>query len=307
MARPIHVVVTCTQSKKGSPPKGARARELPSSMDVGPRCSRWMGRLEALGEPVVKARNMYSGGHWSVAVDMASHDSVELWIMSAGYGLLSLEDCIQAYDATFSSGADCVVGDSSHLPQWWEELSKHSPPGVGRHPRTLQDLAGSDPNASLLVAASPPYLAAVQEDLVRAADSLDSSDRLIVVSGGARERFPLLNNHLLGVDARLQAEVGGAMQSLNVRIARDLLQRGNGEALSLSETRHHYKKLQEQLDPFSYPERAKLGDADVLTFIKGELELDPSTSKTRLLRKLRANGSACEQSRFSNLFSDATR
>lgn len=305
----IHVVVTCTQSKRGDPSDGALMRNLPEQGDTRDRCRTWVKRLDGLSSRPIVVRDLYAGGHWSVARgldQLRPPGAVRLWVISAGYGLLTPDDQVQAYGASFSAGVDSVVRSGSDLPLWWEELASHQPKGVGNHPRTLRDIVDGDRDSSLLVVGSPPYLKAVQEDLVAAISALRDSDRAAVVSSGGRDRLPRLDANLLDVDARLQSIVGGAMPALNVRIARDLLERDarrrDSNGLSLSWAQQTYGRLQAELEEFRYPERKKLSDRDVLTFIASEVRRDHSSTKTGLLRKLRESGQACEQSRFATLF-----
>ena len=49
-----------------------------------------------------------------------------------------------------------------------------------------------------------------------------------------------------------------------------------------------------------------MADDEVLRFIHLELKKDPSAKCTRLLRRLRDSGRACEQARFKGLFQEVT-
>src|SRR5205823_12793118 len=111
-----------------------------------------------------------------------------LWIASAGYGLMPLRGAVRAYAATFASGhPDSVVvdgngGDARALAQqWWAALSLWRRGDTGM-PRSLRAVAAQEPNAALLVAASPDYLRAASGDLEAAAAVFQSSERLAVFS-----------------------------------------------------------------------------------------------------------------------------
>ena len=55
--------------------------------------------------------------------------------------------------------------------------------------------------------------------------------------------------------------------------------------------------------PIEKEDGKRQSDDEVMRFIAGELEQDPTVSKTRARRALRETGFVCEQSRFGSLFS----
>jgi hypothetical protein len=231
---------------------------------------------------------------------------VELWVASAGYGLLALGDRVQPYGASFRTGdEDSVVQSADEASEWWAALARSRFPGVGPHGRTLADLVEEDPWASLIVVVSPPYLAALSDDIDAASEAIDDPDRLVVISAGARSVSPAVSRHLLEVDARLQSEVGGSMISLNVRIAQDLLKRRRRKGVSLSAAQSVYRRIQGHLDKFQYPERRRISDSGVIKFIEKKLGVNPGASRSPLLTELRNSGYACSQERFAKLFDQA--
>ena len=126
------------------------------------------------------------------------------------------------------------------------------------------------------------------------------------MSLGGRDRHPKLNDYLLRADARLQARVGGAMQSLNVRITRDLLSRFDGRVISRREAQNTYSELQAGIEPFRYPKREQRTDGEVLKFLEQATASGACKSKSTALKLFRSSGQACEQSRFARLFDQVT-
>lgn len=302
MAERIHVVVTCTHSKRRDPAAGLRFRALSGEADVSNRCYAWYKRLSEDPSETVPARDLYKGGHWAVALDM-ERAGIEVWVASAGYGLLSLDDAIKPYAATFTTRhPDSVCKSREEAQGWWEQLGRHAGPRSPESPRTLRALIAGDAACNLLVAASPPYLQAMESDLAAAIQESQDLDRILVVSAGSRGAGGPLADVQLRVDARVQAKLGGAMQSLNVRVARDILEITDGTALSRAAIQAHYTDLQAGLAEFKYPERRKLTDEEVIAFIEVQLRTDPRATQSPLLRALRDSGQACEQSRFATIF-----
>ena len=299
----LHVVVTCTHRKRlGAPPR-LRLSSI-RIRDVLARGHQWVDRLRAEPAPEVPASDLYAGDHWQVALSLLSQSHpVQLWVASAGYGLVRLDQPLKPYSATFSPGPDSVLihgrleQRDRELRDWWKVITRAN---LGHsRPRTLRELAASDPRAILLVALSEPYVRALRDDLAAARTKLRGSGKLLIVSAGTKH-CPGLDENLLPVDANLQIGVGGPRLSLNARIARHLVissatHRWATSAIteSLSEVRSASKRHQS---------RIRLTDAKVMAFIKQAARQDKHASRSDLLHRLRSQGFACEQQRFGSLF-----
>ena len=171
-------------------------------------------------------------------------------------------------------------------------------------PRSLRELAAQEPDAPLFVAASPDYLRAASGDLAAAADVLRSSDRVAVFSAataslGALERFRVPSS------ARLQALLGGARHSLNVRLLKKALEEADQNSrLTAPALRGWAKELATMQPPAPKYDHAPMSDDDVRQYLTAKLHENPSAKHTSLLRQLRDSGRACEQSRFRRLFEE---
>jgi hypothetical protein len=97
------------------------------------------------------------------------------------------------------------------------------------------------------------------------------------------------------------------MQSLNVRITQKMV----------AETLPWFPSFRRLADlttswlnvapPAVVYDRVKLTDEGVRQFILNALQTDPTATHTALLRRLRDDGQACEQSRFRTLFQETIR
>jgi hypothetical protein len=152
----------------------------------------------------------------------------------------------------------------------------------------------------LLVAASTHYLDAVADDLRRAAAVL-GRERLAIFCAGLHSHAAL-GDYLVPCDARLQAILSGALNSLNIRCVRYALGLSDGKGLELSALKQHFSGLLQARPKRETHVSEKLSDKDVHAFVLDALKKDPSVRPTPLLRILRASGHACEQSRFGELF-----
>src|SRR5688572_4015838 len=110
----LHIVASCTDSKTVSPV--VRLGDVRrAALDA--RYAAWR---EALKHTTSRfpAEHLYKGGYWSVvrslpAVAQRAGWRADLWISSAGYGVVPRDKRVVAYSATFARGhADSVVRPS---------------------------------------------------------------------------------------------------------------------------------------------------------------------------------------------------
>jgi len=306
-----NVIVTCTKRKTVAVPERLKFRSVRKA-PVETKSALWCERLAASRAEPIPARQLYSGDHWSIArsmenVSTAHGATVRLWIASAGYGLISMDSPLKPYSATFSSDHPDSIGkkttsdDRASIYQlWWASMSRtdtvHS-----SGPRTIEEIAANCPNAPLLVIASENYLLALEKDLQAALSQLNDSDLLSIFSAGCKSLNGLAD-HLVPYDARMQHAVGGALRSLNMRVALMALSNCRHSPPTYSALRRklaHLMRAQPELTKF---QRHPMTDADVRRYIRRELNKDSAACHTPLLRKLRDNGQACEQKRFARLF-----
>ena len=314
--QPINLIVSCTNRKKAVVPDQLRLRSL-TGESLSQRLEEWLHRLTTHDTPQRRAADLYAGDHWQTAQaiprEAAEGDlDVRMWICSAGYGLIRPSDRLKPYSATFAARhPDSVTlsasgeANGSAAREWWLSLSAHSP--TRGAPRSLAELAAQDPRVPVVLVASESYIQAMGSDLVGAAKTLASQDLLSILSIGADpKRLPQLKAHLLPADARFEAVVGGTRAALNARVARLLFRRVlNGARLSKELLSSTLTQLAVELPPLRRFNRRRLSDNEVRRFIENERRADPPVYKTRILRRLRASGAACEQNRFSEIFNQA--
>ena len=312
MKRHLNIVVTCTKRKTCPVDRELKLGTI-NGRTVNELCSRWVERLRSNPASRVEAEFLYAGDQWKIAAtlpDVAAVGQMQarLWVCSAGYGLIPASASIQPYSATFSprhpdSIQQRKVGAGHEfLANWWSELATWEGPVAGE-PRTLQSLVDNDPKAPLIVVASPVYLAAMRADLDAAVIRLAHSDLLTIISAGAAD-IGTLQRNVLPCDGRLQAILGGALMSLNVRVARRLLESPLRWPLRCSQVATTFDALLQDCPDLVRYDRSPLSDTEVREFILKHLILNPNQRHSPLLRRLRDEGNACEQKRFRALFQE---
>jgi hypothetical protein len=305
----INLVVGCTARKRLGTRDGVRLHDVPR-FPKEKRFERWVALLDESGssESAICGFDLYCGDAWSVTSDAISGCSkrftVNLAVVSAGYGLVRPTERLLPYSATFTrTHPDSVLAArerSSELKAWWCELCRWRSSN-NQTPASIQQLASRFPEHPLLIALSREYLAAVADDLILARKQLRSPDLMIIVSSGAKKDGPLAEN-FLPCDARLEQVFGGVRSSLNARIVRHILATESVGTMKMSQVKPRFEFLLEQQPSARTFRRQRMNDDEVIKFIQTCLAESPGRSCSALLAALRRSDHACEQSRFRKIF-----
>jgi hypothetical protein len=283
---------------------------------VATRLEDWLKRVRSAKGPLISAGELYSGDHWQISASLPAAGAKQgfdasLWVISAGYGLINTRTRIHPYSAAFSPGhVDSVV--PTHCPggiiqgfqQWWTGMTAWTGPAP-QQPRSIADLVRSDPKATFLVVASELYLKAAWHDLIEAGAEIQKSRTglMLILSAGTKSFGPLAD-FALPVDARLQARLGGARRSLNVRMARLVLS-WMTPGVGAARIRERCRRLLTSVQVAPAEQRPRCTDDEIRRFIEGEVA-GTDASASALLRRFRdEDGKACEQKRFSRLYRQA--
>lgn len=333
----LHIIVNCTSRKRVSP-KISLGEISETSLEE--RAEIWWerlnnpanfdhqnNRLTPKNRAKLKAFDLYAGSYWSsvkllpVAAEAAGFEPC-LWVISAGYGLISASDEIFSYSASFiKSDSDSVIKvkndspkEAEMLQHWWEAISTYSLPG--NKPRRINKLIKTYKNDYFLIVASSGYLSAIEKDLFEGLDFLGDSERLVIITSKSKFLNDKFSKHIVSSDARLQCNsecpevcnrhlvrpgVRGAISSsLALRIVEDV----EAHSFRASKIKHYIEGYIEQSPALLKHGRTRLCDDEVRTFIADEIKKNPLSSYSLLLRKLRDSGQACEGKRFKQLYQD---
>ena len=295
----IHVVVSCSDRKSMPSAPQLRASVLPRG-SFGKRTASWMKRAgQAPG--LATAASLYQGEHWSVARDLALQDGIELWVASGGFGLISQGAKICGYSATFTPGcADTVTLASTakaidrERKQWWTALQALKSPD---HRSSIPQLAAE---GSVVIAASRPYLSAMESEILDAA--LLAPRRVMISTVGPVPTR--LQSLCAGGDGSLRNVLGGSMQAVNARLAQRIVTTIADKDLTVDAARRLTASLLTGAAPLIRFNRRTLTDQEVRAYIADAIGNSNgiTTSCSSLIRVFRDAGMACEQSRFRDLF-----
>ena len=298
----VILIVNCTYSKKvlGGAPISLGECEGKGQAKL----QNWI-KTSVEAQPRVPACHLYRGENWNQVLQAFSvvksrSPKAQLWVVSAGLGLISSDTTIPEYSATFSMGDLNSVGRTLLENQlWWKNLSnaKKNQGGLG----SVVELVQKYPNAVYLMSLSAPYIKAILPDLCGARNSLKDPEKLIVISVGS-SKISDLGNSILPLDARFENKLSGTRHTLNNRLLRNIVETHNTSNLRCSELGRILKEEWESLKPITSFNRKRMSDTDLVLQIRSALEACPTASCTRLLRNFRLLNIACESKRFAFLF-----
>ncbi len=307
----VRVVVGCAHRKRRPPAQGLRLGIYPTDIEV--RSTQWIKRIGSPESDTVTAHDLYMGEHWSVVRSLpeTARDAgctAEIWVVSAGYGLVPAQSSLESYSATFSPGSrDSVALGVSGKERnetnryWWEQLTKPRKTQASEA-TSLAGLARKDPSVPMIVALSEAYVQAVREDLVAASVAMGDQRNLLLVATG--DPLANLEHAHLPCDARFVNSLGGTRTALNARVVDLMIRNYHHHSFDLTKVR---RILQDSLDRAgsipSYGHRERKSDVTIRGLIRGQL-CKRDYSKSALLRILRDEGVSCEQKRFNNLFEE---
>jgi hypothetical protein len=282
-----------------------RLREVAGD-SVALRFSAWRDAIKGADAPLSRAEDLYQGGYWSVVRELPGLAlrmgwNSKLWIASAGYGVVSSDKQLVSYSATFSSGHEdsvTTLTEEDAAKKWW----KYATATKGGLGVSLATLAKKEPEATILVIASPAYVEAMADDLAVAVRRIRNRGGVFVISSRAPSGAALSLSWLPSTSA-LQRSLGGALVSLHARVARHLILTTPPRDFRKERLADMTKKLSEEARPVvKRAPGTQIPDDEVIAFIRRRIAADAKASHTRLLRELRESGQACEQGRFRRLF-----
>lgn len=294
------LVVGCVELKTAALEVRLRDIRARGTVGLGDRFTRWAGMLRDVpANRRIPVRDLYRGVAWSAVRGIdAGRADLDIWVVSAGLGLVPLHLSAPAYGATFSLGMPDSVGASrDDGRRWWRLQTERPPFGASRSgARSLRELAKR--YSSVVIALSASYFYATRDDVL---DAMDCGGELAIVSVGANSaRFA--GDQALRLPAGARTIVGGTLVSL---LNRSLFEAVADVPEGKLNSRVVRKRLEEisNLSPALVPRlRKPMTDTEVLRFVSKLRASECRISASVALARLRAQGFACEQQRFRRIF-----
>ena len=299
------LVVTCTKTKKLASCERMAFGSLPSGTAESVAAD-WLVRAEEAKQRDTAYR-LYGGAGWSQSLrawQAIKAQKGELFIASAGFGLLRSDEIVPPYAATFSPEDDQIArtlsGSASTTEvhrAWWAAINKVR---LNTATPLCQSLGGFD---YVVAALSAHYFRAVRDDLAALAEKIGPTKLFVVATGVAEaEVAEVLRPCFLPIGVAVEGLLNGPRATLNQRalvwLLEEIVPRTGWERAAMeAEIRRRLKSLR----PAEKSLKQRLSDSEVEKWVRQQWKKAPREGRTALLRRLRKVGYSCEQNRFSEI------
>lgn len=291
---PRAVISNCTMRKASGPSIGLS--DVSHGGGVYATARRW-NKLVKHTPPLCTARELYKGRSIADAMDAAVALKGRLFVVSAGLGLVAVDDPVPNYDLTVARGSALARLLAKHelQPQdWWAAITKE-------RPSALSTLIG-DHATYLALPAS--YLRMLRADLESTPLKATEHLRIFTSEAGRMELPDRLLHCIMPYDDRLESVSGfnGTRADFPQRALRHFLECLRGHKVSQAEGRHAVSRSLSSLQRRKLPDRVRVSDDEICALLR-EQWISCAGSSSRLLRYLRDDAKvSCEQGRFRALW-----
>lgn len=254
-----------------------------------------------------KAIDLYKGGHWALAKNTALTFDTELWIISAGLGLLHSNDIIPNYQATFTTGnRDSIpkagMSTSDAHQHWWYLINNYRVHGQ-RDILTIKDIMARYPHDRFVIAGSTPYIIAIQKDITSGINNLANPEEQVLIVTSGRNSFSDLNKFVLTSKEKMCPILKCNMLTLNISLLNHALKVSSEQNLGFPKLKQYIENQFHLLDEKIKPKRLKRTESEVISYIREILDRHSHISASCALRIFRDTGNSFEEKNFRRLFS----
>jgi hypothetical protein len=308
----IVLIASCSQQKERTNSKCVMMHTIKATTQEG-RLKAWTKTVQS-SDWNTPAGEMYKGQYWSVIREITTTLDQNAWdhqllIASAGLGLLSPEDSIPNYAATFQTGATDDIYSPTTLPlerrpsarKWWKQINQSL---SARKRLTFLDQAITSETRTVVCLLSSLYLEALKEEILSIQAQRPDIEFLIFTTEKDPARRGL--EGWVPLESALLQKLGGGSVSLSARMALDYFSSKRSTAsITNSDCRSFFKKRCQQHGSKITFDRKPATDDQAKNFIIKEVK-NGATSYSPTLRAFRNAGFACEMKRFRGLFKEVT-
>ncbi len=228
---------------------------------------------------------------------LSSKTKTDLYIASAGYGLIHSDKDIYSYDCTFSSGdSNSISKFNNHLDSpsnilWWDKINTFS--------------SDSFPDDSYFFIILPhDYLLAAQNFIQEIIHKYNKKVFIFIANKKSVPSF--MEQNIVKFDSRFNSFQTGVMINILQRAVFWL-----SNEIIMKDIPLVHKDLQNHIDiklaqykTFTMPARKQLSEEEIYEKIRLMILYNNISSATQGLKYFRQLGFACEQKRFGKLFNE---
>lgn len=210
----IHLITTCAKGKNGP----VQDTVFPyDCQDINNAYRQWQHCVQARyaqGNDIKETLHLYRGDHWNTAMRIAAaHDNISLWVVSAGLGLRHSADPSIPYESSFTM----MRRNSANI---WERLI--TDPVLPGKVSSLESLLRQNSQDTFIIAASPVYLNAIENDLAKGVSYLPEPKNQLTIATSAAYTG-LLKPYVRCGDSSMLRKLKSNMTTLNIKHAESLV------------------------------------------------------------------------------------
>jgi hypothetical protein len=297
------VATNCTNRKRFAPSRALQGRYLPQAT-AKEVADEWVRRIKS-AEAVSAAAELYQGRAFAEAKAAARSLEADLYIVSAGLGLVHSRREVPSYNLTVTErSSNNVLHRCTDVPaaeDWWQAVN------ASFQTQSLSSRIARSAHDYWLIAIPKTYYRMLRNDLAR----LDKKDLARIRLFGPREDAAndvVLQRTLISLDDRLDgpdSDIRGtrsdfAQRAMAFFIRNVLMRKQDGDVAS--HRRATAGLLGNMAWPKQVPKRAPATDDQICKRLD-QFWKKGNGQSTKLLRVLRDDLLiACEESRFRKLF-----
>ena len=297
----INIISSCTSSKKHPSSNLLELTNIDEHHSIEDACELWIENIFRNESPRYKASLLYKGGTWKATLDIKkilnTKHTTDLYIASAGYGLIASDKEISSYDCTFSSGDNNSISkfnnylDTPSNIIWWDKINTFS--------------SNSFPiNSYFFIILPHDYLYASQNFIKKIIHKYDK--KVFIFTANQKPTPSFMDKNIIKFDSRFNSFQTGVMITM---LQRAVLWLSNDIVVENIPLIH--KDLQKHIDiklaqykNFTMPVREQLSEQKIYEKIRLMILYNNISSATQGLKHYRQLGFACEQKRFGRLFKE---
>lgn len=307
----INLITTCTNGKNSDSKAILSLSQFssgrtPSNVLMNSWCNALKEAI--LTSATVCAEDLYKGGHWATAKAILKQYPVDLWILSAGLGLLHHKDKVIPYKATFAVGYEESIPSYSHEyvgktfhRTWWKEISERSC-FKSQHPTSITELMKKNNRDFFIICGSPDYINAIELDVINGLEYLvDSKKQLLIIT--SKKINNRLEGYLFKTSQKMANWLKCNMLMLNISMAKYIINDfTSSKSNDLNEISLHISDALSELPEREIKKGIRRSPEEVNHFILKMMHQEPGISATHALRTFRDSGNSFEEKRFRAAF-----
>jgi hypothetical protein len=300
------IITSCTNRKSQV------GNDLHFSMEKGDRsllvsAIEWASHANGViksAADVVKVSQLYQGRSFTESIRVAGTLRARLLVVSAGLGLLDIEDLAFPYNLSVSDKDNAlfrlISRTGSTNSQWWDALRNA---GLGRG--SIASVVEKEAvDAKVLIALPSTYLSMVSQDLISLSDESLVRVRILTHPGSMAILPQRLQELVMPYDERLQSirQFAGTRSDFAQRALSHFVLGLGAHDLPLESAKQAVTRAMERLSHVKLPTRRRASDDVILNHIADHWDRTNGHGN-RLLRVLRDDLLvSCEQGRFQGLW-----